>query len=195
MKVNVKKIKGNWDDGYALDKHVIKSTFLGYNDRGRAEFDTLRTEAGESLFQLKYRNDWKQAPLLAEAVFEHIVPNFPAIGLIVPVPASKIRARQPVHEVAKELAKLMKLGVFDNILVKAASKSGKSLKDLGTKAEKVAELSGRLSINDGISGKGTWNALLLDDLFDTGASMEAATAALRAYDKIAGIYVAALSWK
>jgi predicted amidophosphoribosyltransferase len=100
-----------------------------------------------------------------------------------------------VTDVALELAKLMKLNIFENIIIKAPSTTGQSLKNLGSKEQKAAELAGRFSINDGIGGEGSWNALLLDDLFDSGASMEAATNALRLYPKIKGVYVAALTWK
>lgn len=39
------------------------------------------------------------------------------------------------------------------------------------------------------------NLLLIDDLFDTGASMEAACAILRGIEAIGSIYVAALTCK
>jgi predicted amidophosphoribosyltransferase len=51
------------------------------------------------------------------------------------------------------------------------------------------------SVNDEITNVGKWNVLLVDDLFHTGASMEAACNALRAYPKVGKIYVAALTWR
>lgn len=39
------------------------------------------------------------------------------------------------------------------------------------------------------------DALVLDDLFDSGASMKAACSVLRTYAKIDKIFVAALTWK
>ncbi|ASS56907.1 ComF family protein [Rhizobium leguminosarum] len=194
MKVHLRKISGVWDEGYALDKHMLHSTFTGYNEYGRPTFDNVRTEPGEAVYQLKYRKDWSQAIALAQAVAAHILPKFPAIGLVIPMPASEARDRQPVDEVASELAKIIGVISFTNIIEKAHSATGKKLKDMDTKAEKDAELAGRLSIKDSIGGNGQWNALLVDDLFETGASMEAATKALRTYKKIAGIYVAALTW-
>ncbi len=193
MNINLKQIYGNWDEGYALDRHVISSTPIGYNDYGRMQFDTNRTDAGEALFLLKYRSRWDQAPPLAQAVFAHIVPKFPPIGLIVPMPPSSIRARQPVFEVANELAQLMSLTSWENILTKAPG--GASLKNLVTKQDKVNALAGRITVTDAIATQGKWDALLLDDLFDSGASMEAATAALKTYSKVDKVYVAALTWK
>lgn len=34
MAVNLRKIEGNWDLGYALDKHMLSSTFTGHNEYG-----------------------------------------------------------------------------------------------------------------------------------------------------------------
>ncbi len=195
MDVHIKQLSGGWDDGYALDKHMSSSTFLGHNEQGHPQFDNKRTEVGEAVYQLKYRSGWTHSAALAQAVATHIIPRFPAIGLIVPMPASQARTRQPVDEVANDLGKLTGLPVFGNIIVKAPSTSGATLKNLATREEKDAELAGRLSINDAIQATGNWNALLLDDLFDSGASMHAATNVLRSYSKISGIYVAALTWK
>ena len=66
---------------------------------------------------------------------------------------------------------------------------------MATQAEKEAALMGRFAIKDTITNTGGWNALLLDDLFHTGASMTAVCAALRTYPKVKKIYVAALTWK
>ena len=41
----------------------------------------------------------------------------------------------------------------------------------------------------------SWNALLLDDLFDTGATMDAVCRTLRTYKKIDRVYAASITWK
>ena len=61
--------------------------------------------------------------------------------------------------------------------------------------EKVAAITGTFSIENQIVKEGAWNVLLVDDLFHTGATMEAACASLRTYDKVKNVYVAALTWK
>jgi len=196
MKVNVKQIYGNWDLGFALDKHKISSTFTGNNEWGRPTFDTLRTEAGEATFQLKYRQDWTQAAVLAKAVQVSILPRLGKVGIIIPMAASTERPRQPVSEVASELSKLIGEPSFDNLLLKA--KGGKSLKDLTTKQEKldqIAQAGFSIACPDPIGNEGRWNVLLLDDLFDTGASTESAVTALRTHPKLGQIFVAALTWK
>jgi predicted amidophosphoribosyltransferase len=196
MKNNVKAICGNWDTGFALDKHTISSDFLGYDQNGRAQFDTKRTEVGEALYQLKYRNDFSKVEPLALGIMEHIVPRLGKIGLVIPMPATNVRPRQPVTEVARALAEHLKVPMFDNILIKTPPKPDEpQLKDIVGKAQKVSALQGRFDINDAIENNGQWSALVVDDLFDTGASMEAATSKLRSYNKIGNVLVATLTWK
>jgi len=193
LKVSLRQIRGPWDEGWVLDKHSVSSVYLGDDEHGHPQFNTTRTEVGEATYQLKYRQDWAQAKPLAQAVVDNICPKFSKVGLIVPMPASTQRARQPVAEVAKELGTLMKLPVFCNLLVKA--KNRKSLKDLSTKDEKIEAIGSSFSVNDEISNNGQWNALVVDDLFHTGASMETACKVLRMYPKIGKIYVVALTWR
>lgn len=193
MKVALRKIEGPWDDGWVLDKHMAKSTFLGNDDSGRPQFDSLRTAVGEATYLLKYRRQWDQAKVLAQTLAATICPKLDQIGLIVPMPASNRRDRQPVHEVARELGRIIGVQVFEKLLLKKPN--GKSLKDLATREEKLAALEGTMSIQNEISNSGQWNVLLLDDLYDSGASMEVATKVLRSYSKVRKIYVAALTWK
>ena len=193
MKNSIRKIEGNWDLGYVLDKHSQSSIYTGDNAQGHPQYETIRTEVGEALFQLKYRQDWKQIPLLAAEIAASLYPRYKDVGMLIPMPASNLRARQPVTELAEALGKLVKLPVFENLLNK--KRNGKQLKNLTSKAEKVAALQDSFSINDQISGEGEWNALIVDDLYATGASMEAACAALRTYPKVRKIYVAALTWR
>ncbi len=196
METNVREIQGNWVSGVVLDKHTIRSIPIGENQYGHMQFDTTRTEVGEALFQLKNRNDWTQIEPLADELYNVAFRRFANVGLIVPVPASKTRARQPVFELASALARKTKLTSFEDIVRKAPAATGTSqLKDLNTKTEKIDALAGRFSINDQINGTGCWNALVIDDIYHTGASMEAVCGALATYPKINKIYVAALTWR
>jgi len=63
------------------------------------------------------------------------------------------------------------------------------------KVTKFAAIGDSFSVNDEITTDGRWNVLVVDDLFDSGASMDAACAVLRKYPKVGKIYVAALTWK
>ncbi|CAE6811532.1 hypothetical protein R69658_05427 [Paraburkholderia aspalathi] len=191
MQINLREIQGNWNKGFALDKHKISSTYIGDNQWGRPMFDTKRTEAGEALYQLKYKYDWEQVDALAQAVAQHIVPRLPQIGLIVPMPASSWRARQPVTEVARALGQVMKVPLFENLLTKKTG--GPKLKDLPTREARIEALANAFTVADTIAGDQAWNVLLLDDLYDSGATAQAACQALRTYRKISGVYVATLT--
>ena len=196
MQVQVRKLEGSWDLGYALHKHTLSSVYLGDDEYGHPRFDTTRSEPGEALYQLKYRADWSQVQPLAAQVQQSLLPLFGKIGLIIPMPASTVRARQPVNEIANELGKLTKTPVFDDIIVKAPAPEGSSqLKNLHGREAKDAALEGRFSINPSITNEGCWNALVIDDLFDTGATMDAVCKTLRTYKKINHVYAASITWK
>lgn len=194
MKVTIKEIHGPWDQGWALDKHMLHSTYLGEDEYGHSRFDNVRTEVGEATYKLKYKHDWNQVKLLARSLADNIYPKLKNVGFIVPMPASTARDRQPVTEVAEALGVMVGIPVFKDTLRKA-NIGGKALKDLHSKDEKIEAIGDGFSINDEINEDGTWNVLIVDDLFHTGASMEAACKVLRAYTKVRKIYVAALTWR
>lgn len=193
MRVVLKQIWGSWNKGYALDKHTTSSTPIGHNEHGYMQFHTERPPAGEALYQLKYKHDFDQVEELAEAVVKNIVPNLPKFSMVIPMPASNIRERQPVTEIASTIAYKLDMPMFDDLLRKTPN--GTSLKNLKTKEEKVAALAGTMTINPQIASKGKWNALLVDDLYDSGATLDEACRVLSTYEKIGEIYVATMTWK
>lgn len=196
MEVNLHKLHGNWDSGFALHRHVLSSEFTGNNEFGHPTFNTTRSEPGEALYQLKYRNDFSKVDPLAQAMFDHIVPAIGKFGIAIPMPATKQRQRQPVHEIAEKLGKLTGALYAPGLLLKNPPLPGApEIKNLGTKEEKVAALAERFTLNEGyITNDVKWGALLVDDKYDTGASLEAACAILSTYAKIGQIFVATCSW-
>ncbi len=196
METQVRKLVGSWYKGYALHKHTVSSVHTGTNAYGHATFDTTRSEPGEALYQLKYRSDWKMVQPLAAQVRDTLLPLFGKVDFIVPMPASTTRPKQPVDELAKALGKLINAPVFDELIKKASPPLGTpSLKNLHSRSEKEEALAGLFTLNKCITNEGHWNALLLDDLFDTGATMDAVCGVLRTYRKINRIYAAAITWK
>ncbi|MFS3602617.1 ComF family protein [Proteus vulgaris] len=193
MQVNMKEIIGNWNLGFAMDKHMIRSTYLGDNEYGRPQFNNERTEVGEAVYQLKYKHDYQQIAPLAQCIYDNAVPFFENIQLIIPMAASNKRDIQPVTAIARLLAEMVRVPCFDELLFKQPG--GVSLKDLCTKEEKEKAVAGAFYVQDKIQNIGPFNALVIDDLFHTGASLEAACLELRRYNKINKIYVAALTWK
>lgn len=192
MRVSLRQIRsGAWAEGWVLDKHVVSSTYVGDSAQGRPQFNTVRTDVGEATYQLKYRQDWTQVEPLARALASHIYPKFDRVDLIIPMPPTTPRPRQPVIAVAAELGKIVDSPVHTDLLYKTPPKA--PLKDLQSKDEKLAAITDCFRINPKKTVSG--NLLLIDDLFDTGASMEAACAILRGIEAIGSIYVAALTCK
>lgn len=192
MKVNVQQINGNWDLGYSLDKHVLSSTYIGDNQWGHPEFNTTRSEIGEALFQLKYRSDFNQVTSIANQLSTSLSKYFSSASLVIPMPPSKQRARQPVIEIARVVAKNMGIPCNENLLQKIQDTP--QMKDIQDREDKVKTLVRAFSINDTLN-EGKYDILIIDDLFDTGSSLEAATHVLRDYKKTGKIYVATATRK
>lgn len=190
MQVTPRTIQGEWDAGIVLDKHTISSSYVGDDENGHPQFDTLRTEIGEAAFQLKYRADWNKVSPLAAEIVRTGIPAIGAVNVIVPMPASHARARQPVTEIAREVARLTGLPIDETLLAKAATPQ---LKNLGTREEKDAVLADAFRV-DAAPGA-PLDVLLVDDLFHTGASMTAACRALRSLPRVRRIGVVALTWR
>jgi len=194
MQVDIKTISGPWEEGYVLDRHVVHSQYVGDNEDGRAQFDTKYTEAGNAIHQLKYKEGWALKKDIAKALHTHILPKLPKIDLIVPVPASRKRVRQPVEELAMALGQLADIKV-GNYLIEAKPQpfGTPMLKELTTREEKDAALKGRFKINVAAPVPKGAAVLLLDDLFETGASMSAICSLLQTHPKVATVYAAAVT--
>ena len=50
------RLEGDWKKGLAFDLHTIASDYLGPDEYGHDRWDTTRSEMGELIYQLKYRN-------------------------------------------------------------------------------------------------------------------------------------------
>lgn len=192
MDVNIKKIDGAWKLGYSLDKHTLSSTPIGYNEFGHMQFDTVRPEAGEALFQLKYRSDFPQVSIIAQQLNSSLGHLFSTASLIIPMPASTARHRQPVTEIAREFARLKGIPCYENLLVKTGTTA--PMKDMGTREEKISALIDAFTVYD-VLPDGHYDVLIVDDIFDTGSSLEAATSVLKQYNKIRDVYVATVTRK
>ncbi|MEZ9067741.1 ComF family protein [Vibrio atlanticus] len=135
MNVNVKAISGVWDSGYSLDKHIVSSTFIGENEWGHPQFDTTRTDIGEAIFRLKYRSDYSKCNEIAQSINDNIVSKLPEVSFIVAMPPSKVRPKQPVQEIATELANIMGKPCVNGLLIK--SQMTPQMKDIETREERI----------------------------------------------------------
>ena len=190
MKVNVQQIFDKWDIGYSLDKHSISSVFIGNNEYGHPTFNTTRTEVGEALYQLKYNADHNKITMLAKQIVDSLGNYFQSATFIMPMPPSKPRTLQPVKEIAKQVSILMDITYNDNVLEKTSCTD--QMKNISSKEERVKTLCSAFKVND-VLADGKYNVLIMDDLYDTGSSLEAATITLKQYTKINKIFVATVT--
>jgi predicted amidophosphoribosyltransferase len=169
-----RKIDGPWTDGRVLDLHSTGSEFLGYDEYGHEQFDTRRTEVGELLYRLKYRNDASALDEIGDVAEKFIRSWRIEFDVIVPAPPTRTRRVQPLHQIADQLARR-----FDVPVVKAVSKraaGAAELKNLREYHERQAVLQDALVVNGrAIAGK---RVLLVDDLIRSGATLGAVAAAL-----------------
>ena|SRR2546430_1363759 len=93
VKVNPRKLRGPWTDGFALDVHTTGSNFLGYNAYGHPEFDIARSPLGDLVYRLKNRGDRSAIEPIVETVVEFLKTWHLKVDAIVPVPPSNTRGR------------------------------------------------------------------------------------------------------
>jgi predicted amidophosphoribosyltransferase len=117
---------------------------------------------------LKYRADLSVLPALVEQAAAVIAdhPRLAQVDAIVPVPPSVPRLNDPVSSFAKALAQRLDL-TFLPVLIK--SKQTAPQKEMHTLAQKRANVVGVFDLQAPIKGK---RLLVIDDLFDSGATLE-----------------------
>lgn len=176
MMTNPTKVQGAWTAGWTLDRHTTSSTFLGYNEYGHAEYDTIRSPLGELLFQLKYRSQNKvdQIAEVMAKFFDNKPIALSRVDLIVVVPPSTVRKIQPVVQVGTAIAK--ELGKTFSPTAVRKTKNTPGLKNIHDAEERRELLDGAFEVDVGqVKGRGV---LLIDDLYRSGATANAVTVAL-----------------
>ncbi|MCP4536733.1 MAG: RecQ family ATP-dependent DNA helicase [Chloroflexi bacterium] len=157
-------LTGPWDAGWALDFH---SRFVGA--------DWSRSQIGELAFRLKYRQDRTVLPALMEHLQALCIvhPTLTDVDAIVPVPLSTPRDFDPVRTVAEVLGILLDRQIWP-VLVKTRSTAPQ--KDMYTLPQKRANVAGAFALQGQVRSK---RLLVLDDLYDSGATLEQVTRILR----------------
>jgi predicted amidophosphoribosyltransferase len=175
-KFQPRKIPGRWRDGYALDLHTLSSTFLGYDEFGHPRFDNSYSELGGLLYALKSRTDRKAIPQIVDAAEKFMKSWKPPIEMIVAVPPSNERNLQPVLLLAKELSRRLGLPLIDCVKKLRKTPQPKNVTDFD---ERIRLLEGLFKVDKSATrGK---RILLFDDLYRSGATMNALTDTL--YDQ------------
>jgi len=188
MNTNPIAITGRWTHGWALDMHTIQSIPLGLDEWGHEMFDTTRSEMGEAIFKLKYRNDRTQVAPIAKTVANFIrgKVELADINAIIAVPPSNMARRfQPVPVLAAAIGSKLNLQVPTNYLIK--TKRTTPLKDISDKQKRHEDLKGAFKVADGrFVGA---HVLLFDDLIRSGETLNAISTTLISQGKVAKVSV------
>ena len=186
--MNPRRIAGNWKSGYALDIHTISSTYMGLNEFGHDVFDSKRSELGELLYRMKYREDLSVAGEIVAAAVAFLQRIRSKFDVLVPIPPSGSRRVQPVLILANDIGKKLGVPVADCVSVTRHATQLKGVVDL----DKRKELLEGLYAVDRAETRGR-SVLLFDDLYRSGATMKAVTELLMTEGKAESVRVLAIT--
>ena len=190
-KINPIQLKGIWTDGYALDKHTLSSEFLGTDERGRNQFETVRSDIGQLLYELKYKENINKVTEIISLIKPFLLQWGIAdkIDIMLPIPSSnKDRPFQPVTEISKAISVVLGKPMYVDIMQNNSTIQSKDLSDT-----QKNEITGSISMNKKL--KRNSNILLIDDIYATGKTLNEAVKALRVDPKVIDIYVLTMSKK
>lgn len=159
------RLLGPWQQGWALDLH---SRFGGEAWQ--------RSETGKLVCRYKYRGRIDLADKLADRIVTLIEqhPELRATDGIVPIPPSTARLYDPVRLLGEVLARRLKIPLFADALRKTRVTSRQ--KDMDSRVQKRANVAGAFAAQGDVRGK---RLLVLDDLYDSGATLREVTRVLQ----------------
>jgi predicted amidophosphoribosyltransferase len=187
--VSPTRIAGRWREGYALDFHTQSSTYIGDDEFGHPRFDTTRTELGELLYRLKYSRDKAVIPEIVETTGRFCRKWKAGFEVLVPIPPTRKRQEQPVVLLAKPLAEALNVEYGADLVKK--TREIPELKDVHDFSRRIELLEGAFSI-DKAATEGR-SILLFDDLFRSGATLNAVAGMLYDEGKAAEVYALTLT--
>lgn len=169
-----------------MDYHSISSTPTG---DAFYRFDTKRTQLGELLYRLKYRNAVSCVPDIADTVEEFFRGWNPAVDCIVSAPPSATRRAQPVVAIARELSNRFDLPFFENAIRKAEQTP--QMKNIENFQERERVLQNAIQAGGGdVTGR---SVLLFDDLVESGATLRCTARVLFDAKGAGSVYALALT--
>lgn len=190
VRVDPSRIPGRWRDGFVLDYHIVRSTYLGDDEFGHPIFDTERTEIGELLYRLKYRSDTSVVDEIVRCSVDFLRSWNRVYDLIIPVPPSSSgRPVQPVSIIAAALGEQLVIPVrFDAVVKK---RDIPPIKNVYNYNERLRLLEGAYNIDTSIvAGR---RVLLFDDLYRSGATMNTITMALYDIGSVSDVFAFAIT--
>jgi len=161
------ELEGPWSAGFALDAY---SSFAGDN--------CARTQTGEFAYRFKYGGERELAENLVNLLTQ-FVRSHPILGetdIIIPVPPSPAnRSYEPVPLLAQSLGQ--RLDIHTHVGVLAKTRSTRPQKEMRNMAQKRANVAGAFIVRTQEVVRGQ-RVLVLDDLIDTGVTMQEVTRVL-----------------
>ncbi len=159
-KPHPRPLVGSWQKGWALGFH---SRISGA--------DWSRSGVGDLIYRLKYDSDTTVLPALVQQTLDLFAahPEMGQADFIVPVPSSTERKVSPVHAFCEALAGKISLPVHPLVF---KSRQTQPQKEMQTLAQKRANVAGAFSMRRDVNQK---RILLVDDLFDSGATLDEIT--------------------
>ena len=183
-----RRIIGNWREGFALDIHTVSSLPIGYNEYGHMQFDTTRSLIGELLYKLKTKRDTSVVDEIADTASAFLGRWNQPIDIIVPVPPSNQRSVQPVSLIADALSTRLGKPVADCV---AKTREARQLKNVFDLDERLRLLDGLYTVAAGaVEGR---RVLLFDDLYRSGATMNAISEVLQQRGRAADVVALAIT--
>ncbi len=179
------ELKGRWKKGFAYDVHTLASTYLGVDEFGHGRYENERSEMGELLYQLKYKNKKELVIKIVDLLARF--KGLESMDAIIPIPSTnKGREFQPVELIAEELGKRNNVVVLKNVLIK--SNGGTELKNVEEVEDRQELLKASMSLKEGVNLKDK-NVLLVDDLYRSGTTLNVAADLLYDEAEVENVYV------
>ncbi len=159
-KSHPRPLNGLWQAGWSLGFH---SRFAGS--------EWSRSGVGDLTYRLKYEADASVLPELIQHTLDLFAahPEMTNAEVITPVPPSAKREVEPVFTFCDALARQTGKPLLPALIKTRATRPQK---ELTTLAQKRANVCGAFALTTGISGR---RILLVDDLFDSGATLNEIT--------------------
>ncbi len=166
-KPHPRPLVGSWQTGWALGFH---SRISGG--------DWSRSNVGDLTYRLKYEADISVLPVLVQQTLDlfHARPEMKQADIIIPVPSSTERKVNPVHVFCDALADKINVPVQTLVIKTRQTQPQKELKTLAQKRANVADA---FRLQGEVKGK---CVLLVDDLFNSGATLDEITRLLLKHD-------------
>lgn len=189
MVLHPQGIRGPWKAGIVLDWHTVASQIIGQNEFGYPIFDNTRSEIGELLYQFKYRNDQSALVKIVQASIEYLGDKTRGkFDLIIPVPPSN-----PTRTITSQIAQGLAdgLGAYYSGIALTKCKNTSELKSVSDPEHRKQILEGAF-IADKLQLEGK-TVLLVDDLYRSGATLEAASEAVIVQGNTKAVYALAIT--